>query len=152
MSRFLSRAIGAIGALFHRARVDRDLDDELRAYLEAAIDRHMHAGLGREAATRAARIEIGSMTAVKQRVRDTGWESHVDALWLNLRYAWRGLRRAPGFAAIAIGTLAMGIGATTVIFSTLDGVLLRPLPYPQPDRLVWIWGQLRGGPQRASVN
>ena len=80
MSRFLSRAIGAIGALFHRARVDRDLDDELRAYLEAAIDRHMHAGLGREAATRAARIEIGSMTAVKQRVRDTGWESHVDAL------------------------------------------------------------------------
>jgi putative ABC transport system permease protein len=152
MSRFLSRAIGAIGALFHRDRVDRDLDDELRAYLEAAIDRHMNAGLSREAATRAAQVEIGSMTAVKQRVRDTGWESHVDALWLNLRYAWRGLRRAPGFAAIAIGTLAMGIGATTVVFSTLDGVLLRPLPYPQPDRLVWIWGQLRAGPQRASVN
>ena len=143
MIRATRRLLAGIRALIRRQQAEKDLDEELASYLEAAIDRHMRGGMSREAATRAARIEIGSGAAVKQQVREAGWESRIDALWLNLRYASRTLRRAPGFALIAIGTLAMGIGATTVMFSAIDGVLLRPLPYPQPDRLVWVWGQLR---------
>jgi putative ABC transport system permease protein len=152
MLRVARRVVAGMRALLRRDQVDQDLDEELQAYLEAAIDRHVAAGMSREAATRVARIELGSTTVVKQHVREAGWESRFDAWTLNLRDAWRALRRAPGVALIAIGTLSMGIGGTTVMFSAVDSVLLRPLPYPQPDHLVWVWGQLRGGPQRASVN
>jgi rRNA pseudouridine-1189 N-methylase Emg1 (Nep1/Mra1 family) len=72
MPRFLRRVIGAMGALLHRDRVDRDLDEELKGYLDAAIERHVQTGLSREAATRAARVEIGSTTALRQGVRDAG--------------------------------------------------------------------------------
>src|SRR5688500_14836393 len=147
-----NRIAGGLRALFVLTRDERELDDELRGYLAAAAEQHVRAGLSREAATRAARIELGSATSVKQQVREAGWESRFDAWSLNLRDAWRALRRAPGVAVIAIGMLSMGIGGTTVMFSAVDSVLLRPLPYPQPDQLVWVWGQLRGGPQRASVN
>jgi predicted permease len=152
MRRRVSRLLGGIRALLRRDQVEHELDEELASYLHEAVERHMRAGLSRQAAARAARIELGSTTAVKQQVRETGWESRIDAWWLNLRDAWRALRRAPGVALIAVATLSMGIGGTTVMFSAVDGVLLRPLPYPQPERLVWVWGQLRGGPQRASVN
>jgi putative ABC transport system permease protein len=152
MFRVARGVLAGLRTLFRRERVERDIDEELASYVDIAIERHLRAGLSREAATRAARIELGSATAVKQQVREAGWESRVDAWSMNLRDAWRALRRAPGVAVIAIGTLSLGIGGTTMMFSALDGVLLRPLPYPQPDHLVWIWGQLRGGPQRASVN
>ena len=152
MLRIARRVLAGIRILFRRDQVDQDLDEELASYLDTAVERHMQAGMSREAATRAARIELGSATAVKQQVREAGWESRFDAWSLNLRDAWRALRRAPGVALIAIGMLSMGIGGTTVMFSAVDSVLLRPLPYPQPDQLVWVWGQLRGGPQRASVN
>jgi putative ABC transport system permease protein len=135
MLRAAHRVLAGIRALLRRDQSDRDLNEELAAYFDAAVARHMNAGLSQEAATRVARIEIGSRAAVRQQVHEAGWESRIDALWLNLRYAGRTLRRAPAFALIAIGTLALGIGATTVMFSAIDGVLLRPLPYPQPDEL-----------------
>jgi putative ABC transport system permease protein len=152
MLRAARHLIAGLRSLLRRGHDDQDLDAELQAYLDAAIARHIQSGMSREAALRAARIELGSATAVKQQVREATWESHLDAWSLNVRYAWRGLRRSPGFALVAVGTLALGIGGTTLMFSAVDGVLLRPLPYPQPDRLLWVWGQLSGGPQRASVN
>jgi putative ABC transport system permease protein len=152
MFRVARRVLAGLRALFRHERVEQDLDEELASYIDIAIERHIRAGLSREAATRAARLELGSATAVKQQVREAGWESRIDVWSMNLRDAWRALRRAPGVAVIAMGTLSLGIGGTTMMFSALDGVLFRPLPYPQPDDLVWVWGQLRGGPQRASVN
>ena len=140
MSRVLSRAIGAIGALFHRDRVDRDLDDELRAYLEAAIERQMNAGLSREAATRAARIELGSTTAIAQEVREAGWESVLESIGQDLRYAVRMLRRSPGFTTVAVCSLAVGLGATTAIFTLLNAILVRPLPVDHPEQLVEVHG------------
>jgi predicted permease len=150
--RGLTAIVEGLRALFQKTRVEQDLDEELRAYLDASVDRKVAAGMSREDAIRAARVEMGSAEAVKDHVRDAGWESHVESLWQDLRYAMRGMRRAPTFSIVVIGTLALGIGATTTIFSAVDNLLLRPLPYPQPDQLVWIWGQVKGGPQRASVN
>src|SRR5688500_8122965 len=106
MFRVARRVLAGIRALFRRVQAEQDLDEELASYLDAAVERHVRAGLSREAATRAARIELGSATAVRQQVHEAGWESRVDAWSLNLRDAWRALRRAPGVALIAIGMLS----------------------------------------------
>ncbi|HEY7500600.1 MAG TPA: ABC transporter permease [Vicinamibacterales bacterium] len=136
------RVAAGLAALFRRARGERELDAELGAFLQEAIDDNMRAGMSREAAVRAARLRLGSTAAVKENVRDAGWESLVDAAWLDVRYALRSLRKSPGFAAAATLTLALGIGATTAIFSLLDAVLLRSLPVENPEELVLV-----GGPQ-----
>ena len=136
--RVARRALAGIRTLFHRDQVEQDLDEELRAYLDAAIERHMQAGLSREAATRAARIELGSTTAIAQRVREAGWESALESIWQDLRLATRGLRRSPGFALVAILTLALGIGANSAIFSVVNGLLLRALPVAAPEQLAMV--------------
>jgi putative ABC transport system permease protein len=123
-------------AVFRKARVERELDEELRGFLDAAVDDKLRAGLSRGDASRAARVELGSVEAVKDRVRDAGWESLVESVWQDARYGGRMLRRSPGFAAIAIGILALGIGANTAIFSLLNAVMLRTLPVREPAQLV----------------
>ena len=138
MRTFLSRLIGALWALFQPQRTEVELDDELRAYLEAAVERKMADGLSREDATRAARAEMGSVAAVKDHVRDVGWESTVDTVWQDVRYAVRTLRRSPGFAAVAILTLSIGIGANTAIFTVVNSLLLRNLPVAEPQHLARI--------------
>ena len=120
-----NRVIGGFRALFRRTRVEQELDEELREYLEAVAEEKVRAGMSREAALRAARVEMGSPEAVKDRVRDVGWESLVDTLRQDVRVAIRMLRRSPGFAAAAIATLGLGIGGTTAIFSVVDGLFLR---------------------------
>src|SRR5262245_49450340 len=136
----LRRAAVGLCALFRRDHAEQDLDEELRQYFEAAIDRHLSAGMSREAATRAARIEIGSTTAVKQRVREVGWESRVESVWQDLRYGVRMLRHSIGFTTVAVASLAVGIGATTALFTLLNAILLRALPIDHPEQLVEVRG------------
>ena len=143
----LSRITKGVRALFRRSRAEAELDAELREFLEAAIEQKMRAGASREAATRAARIELGSSAAVKDRVRDAGWESIVESIWQDVRYGVRTLRRAPGFAVTAIGILALGIGANTAIFSLLNAVMLRTLPVHEPQQLVEPLSRYPGEPR-----
>ena len=134
----LRRFAAGLAAMLRRRQIDRDLDDELHAYLEAAIEEKRRAGLSLAEATRTARAELGSLAAVKDHTRDAGWESRVESLVQDVRYAARTLRRSPGFAAVAIVTLALGIGGNTAIFQLADAVRLRPLPVSHPEQLVEI--------------
>ena len=138
--RWLRRVIGGAHALVRRQRVEQELDEELRAYLEASIAENMRAGMGREDAVRAAHVAIGSLEAVKDRTRDVGWEIVLESFWRDVRYAVRTLRKSPGFTSAAVLTLALGIGATTAIFSLLDAVIFKSLPVKNPEELALVGG------------
>jgi predicted permease len=136
---FLQKIAGGLRALFRKHQVEQDLDDELRDYVDAAAAEKRAAGLSREASVRAARLEAGSFERAKEDVRASGWESVVESFWQDVRFGLRMLRKDPGFAAIAVLTLALGIGANTAIFSVVNEALLLSEPYPQADRLVRLW-------------
>ena len=125
--------------LVHRDRADRDLDEEVRGAYEQLVADKIGAGLAPVEARRAATLEFGGTEPVKDRVRDARAGAFLHSLGQDVSYALRGFRRNPGFAAVAIGTLALGIGANTAIFSVIDGVLLRPMAYMGSDRLVRIF-------------
>jgi putative ABC transport system permease protein len=125
--------------LTHRALADREVADEVQHYLELAAEAHMARGLSRDEALRAARLELGGVTRVNEQVRGYGWENLVETFLADLRYAARRLRATPGFTALTVLTLALGIGATTAIFSAVKPVLFEPLPYPHAGRIMAIW-------------
>lgn len=124
-------------------RRDADLDDELRAFYDASVEAKLAAGMPREQAERAARIELGSTAAVKEYVADGTWGAQLATIRQDVRYALRLMARKPAFTIVAILTLTLGIGINTAIFSLADGMLFRPLPFADPDRLVLVMGYSR---------
>src|SRR5262249_44695731 len=119
--------------------VDRDLDDELMAHLEAAAAEYEATGLSRGAALLAARRDFGAVTQVMEECREVQRMPWLANIGRDGAFAWRLLKRWPGFAVAAIVTLALGLGANTAIYSVIRGVLLRPSPLPSLSRLVMLW-------------
>ena len=142
LARQLARGLRA---LFHRSATDRELANEVDHYLAESTAAHIARGLSPRDAARAARIEIGNATTVREQVRTSGWENGVDSTAADIRYAARRLRATPGFTAITVLTLALGIGSTTAIWSTVNAILIRPLPYPGADRVVTVWDYATDG-------
>ncbi len=137
--RLFVKARSFLRNLFLSRRVDADLDQEVHSHLEMLIEENIRAGMPPQQARRAARIELGGIEQVKEQVREEQNGNWLRSLTSDCRYGLRQLRKNPGFTAVAVLTLALGIGATTAIFSVVYGVLLRPLPYTDSNRIMAIF-------------
>jgi putative ABC transport system permease protein len=131
--------------LRHRDRAEIELDDEVQAWFDILIERGMARGLSRDAARRAARLAYEGPEQIKQRVREARVEAPIESTLQDVRYAWRTLRKSPGFTFFAVFTIALGLGANAAIFSLVDGVLLKSSGYLEPERIVQLWEQVPGG-------
>jgi predicted permease len=132
---FLSR----LWTLGRSRQMDRDLEDEISSHLAEATDDYIRQGLSPEEARRAAQRRFGGVTQVKEVYRQVGSFMWLEDLWRDLRHALRALRKSPAYTTAAAATLTLAIGANTAMFSVLNGVLLRPLPYRAPEQLAMLW-------------
>ena len=127
-------------SLFQSARLDAEVDEELHNYLEGLIEKKVRAGQDPVSARRSAMAEMGGLTPLRRDVQRLRIGAGLDALWQDIRFTCRALTRRPAFAAVAVITFALGIGANTAIFSVVNATLIQPLPYENSDRLVFVWG------------
>src|ERR1700722_6038592 len=124
-----------IRSLFRKEQVVRELSEELSTYTEMAAQEKMNQGMSREEALRAVRLEQGTVEVAKEEVRSATWESFVENLWRDIRFAVRSLRKSPAFSAVVVLTLTLGIGANTAIFTLVNAVMLQTLPVQNPKQL-----------------
>jgi predicted permease len=143
----IQSVVAGIRVMFRKKQVEREMDEELRGFLDAAVQEKMSLGMSYEQALRAARVELGSPDAVKEEIRSAGWESAVETLWRDVRYGLRMLRRNRGFTAAVVITLTLGIGANTAIFSLANALLLKELPVKDPGQLVILTWAARKQPE-----
>jgi predicted permease len=138
--------------LTNRSSADQEISEEMQHFLDEATAEFAARGFSPAEARRAAKIQMGSMTSVKEEVRSYGWENIVETYFADMRYGLRQLRRNPSFTIITILTLALGIGANTAVFSVVNSVLLKPLAYPKSEQLVALWQAAPGAAGLFSVS
>src|SRR5262252_906374 len=133
-------------SLIRKKQVRKELDEELDSFLEMAVEEKIRGGMTGAEAFRAVRLERGSLEVAKEVVHTAGWESVLETTWQDVLFGFRLLLKNPGFTSTAVLTLAVAIGANTSVFSIVDAVLLRALPYKNADRLVAVWSSEIGQP------
>ncbi|HEV2423675.1 MAG TPA: ABC transporter permease, partial [Terriglobia bacterium] len=141
MSGQVREMVNRLRALFRKQPLDREFDAEIALHLDLAIEENLRRGLSPDEARRQALVSFGGVQQAKERQRDRRGLPALDVLIQDLRYSTRVLAKSPGFTAVALLTLALGIGANSAIFSVIDAVLLNRLPFPDPNRLVLLWEQ-----------
>src|SRR5580698_4681883 len=136
------------GRLRHPERSEAELEEEVQSYFDVVVERQRIRGLTREEAERAARLEFDGPDRVKEKVREGRTGAEIETTWRDFRYAWRTLRKNPGFAAAAVLSLGLGLGANTAIFTLVNTVMLKSLPVKDADRLFFI--DSSGGKERGN--